>query len=209
MARAATNLSTSRSAGFGMTAKRIPVLYFVAALMFAIRPAAAGTQEQQLLETVRGFYGWALQNGDQTVKLEPRIKDIAGSTRFYLDMTTLTPFTARFMQSGYFAADFPDAVARYYRRYDAQFKTLKQAEFDEMARDGRGPQMDVEDMDIFFCAQEYEYKRKFIQGMKIKSASFAASTAQAVIVSPYKWETTFHFRKVGSRWLIAGYCVFE
>ena len=55
-----------------------------------------------------------------------------------------------------------------------------------MAKDGRGPMMDVEDMDIFFCAQEYDYDPKFIQGMRISELSEKSDVTSVVVESPYK-----------------------
>jgi hypothetical protein len=175
-----------------------------------IAPATfAAEQEKEILDTVRGFYSWVLVNGIDTLALEPKIKDVPGSTKFYLDTTTLDAFTERFMRSGYFSPDFPAAVARYYSKYKADFAAMSQKDFDEAASGGRGPMMETEDMDIFFCAQEYEYQKQFIQGMKIKSASFNGNTAKVIIVSPYKWETEFRFVKIKNRWLISGYCVYQ
>lgn len=171
--------------------------------------SAATPVERELLATVRGFYTWTLQNSKQTEQLEPRISDIPGSTRFYLDTSTLDAFAASYIASGYFAPEFRDAVARYYLANKKEFDAWTQEEFDSVARDGRGPLMDTEDMDIFFCAQEYEYKADFIQGMKIKSSSIAKNKAIAVVLSPYSWETTFSFVKIKDRWLISGYCVYQ
>jgi hypothetical protein len=179
-------------------------------ILQVLAPAAfARPSQQQLLETVQGFYAWTVQQGSQTAKLEPHIKDVPGTTRFYLDTSTLDAYTARFMQSGYFAPDFPAALSRYYKRYEAEFNNLGQDAFDQLAKDGRGPMMETEDMDPFFCAQEYEYQKSFVKGMKIKTANIGRLTATATVTSPYQWETRFRFTKVGNRWLISGYCVYE
>jgi hypothetical protein len=45
--------------------------------------------------------------------------------------------------------------------------------------------------------------------MRLKSAWIEGATAAAVVISPAKWETTFHFVKVRDRWLISGYCVYR
>ncbi|MDD5411865.1 MAG: hypothetical protein PHF31_10700 [Methylobacter sp.] len=132
-----------------------------------------------------------------------------GSTRFFLDTTSLHAFTEELMNSQQFSPQFPNAVARYYTKYQKEFEALTQKDFDEYARDGRGPLMDVEDMDIYFCAQEYEYTPKFIDSLKVSKFTVNGDTATAVIESPYKWQTTFHFTKVKGQWLISGYCVYQ
>ena len=78
-----------------------------------------------------------------------------------------------------------------------------------MAKDGRGPMMDVEDMDIFFCAQEYDYDPKFIQGMRISELSEKSDVTSVVVESPYKWKTRFNFTREDGQWLIVGYCVYQ
>ena len=80
---------------------------------------------------------------------------------------------------------------------------------DAMARDGRGPLMDVEDMDLFFCAQEYEYAASFADAMKLKSVRISGMRASAVVESPYGWQTPFRFVRDGGSWRISGYCVFR
>jgi hypothetical protein len=188
----------------------MPRFAILFALILLNAPAAwAGPADQALLDTVRAFYGWALEHGKETAQLEPRIKDVAGSNRLYLDLSTLDSFTAAFMGSGYFAPDFAKALAGYYRKHGAAIAALPQAEFDEMAQDGRGPLLETEDMDIFFCAQEYQYRQPFVQGMRLKNSWLESATAAAVVISPAKWETTFHFVKVQERWLISGYCVYR
>lgn len=69
--------------------------------------------------------------------------------------------------------------------------------------------METEDMDPFFSAQEYEYQKAYVQGMKIKSANIGRLTATATVTSPYQWETKFRFTKVRERRLISGYCVYR
>ena len=162
-----------------------------------------------MLGKVKDFYMWALANHDKVSALEPRIRNVEGSTRFYLDIKTLDEFSHEFMKSGLFSKQFPDAIARYYKKYEAQFNALPQSEFDEMAKDGRGPMMDVEDMDIFFCAQEYDYDPKFIQGMRISELSEKSDVTSVVVESPYKWKTTFNFKNEDGKWLIVGYCVYQ
>lgn len=191
----------------------MPRFAILFALLLLNVPAvwAGGPADQVLLDTVRGFYGWVLDNGKETAQLEPRIKAVAGTNRLYLDLSTLDAFTAAFLRSGYFAPDFSRAVAAYYRKHEAELAALPQAEFDEMEQDGRGPLLETEDMDIFFCAQEYEYRQPFIQGMRLKRTWLedATATATAIVESPTKWETTFHFVKEQERWLISGYCVYR
>jgi len=184
------------------------------ALTAALLPLCAGatahtSAEQALLDTVRSFYGWVFQNGEATAKLQPRIVPAQGSNRLYLDTSTLPAFNAKFMGSGYFAPAYPAAVARYYAKQRSQLKSLTPQDFDRLARDGRGPLMDTEDMDIFFCTQEYEYTASYVQRMTIKSSHITGSQAVAVVESPLGWQTTFRFAKVKNRWRIAGYCVYE
>lgn len=186
---------------------RFAILFFL--ILLNATTAWADPADQQLLDTVRAFYGWAQEHGKETAKLEPRIRDVPGSNRLYLDLSSLDSFTAAFMASGCFSPDFPKAVAGYYRKHAADLAALPQSEFDEMALDGRGPLLETEDMDIFFCAQEYEYRPQFIQGMQIKKSWPEGATAAAIVISPAKWETTFHFAKVRERWLISGYCVYR
>ncbi|MES2041644.1 MAG: hypothetical protein V4495_27830 [Pseudomonadota bacterium] len=171
--------------------------------------SASGQDEQALMASVQGFYGWALKNGKQVSALQPAIKDIPGSKKFQLDTKNLKAFSGKFMASGYFAPDFPAALERYYGKYQKQFKAYTDAEFAQMAKDGRGPLMETEDMDIFFCAQEYEYKPSFIKKIRAKSIKLDGDKASVTVVSPYQWEAEFKFVKVGHRWLIAGYCVFQ
>lgn len=187
---------------------RLIELSFCALTFLTSVTAVARTPEQQLADTVQGFYGWVLLHGASADKLAPLIKDVKGSTRFYLDTSTLDAYSHSFMQSGYFSADFPAAVARYYLPYQTQFATMSQAEFDQLAIDHRGPLMDVEDMDNFFCAQEYEYKKRFVRGMKLTEIHFNGDRATAMVVSPYQWKTPFAFVKINGRWLISGYCVY-
>lgn len=173
-------------------------------------PAAfARAPKQELLDTVQGFYTWVVEHGNQNSKLEPHIKDISGTTRFFLDNSTLDAYAAGLMQSGYFTPDFPAAISRYYKRHEAEFQNLSQDAFDQMAQDGRGPMMETEDMDPFFCAQEYEYQQNFARSMKIKSANIGRQTATAIVTSPYQWETEFRFKKVKNRWLISSFCVYR
>jgi len=175
---------------------------------FVCTIAHCRTPEQQLTDTVQGFYGWVLLHGVNADKLAPRIKDVKGSTRFYLNTSTLEAYSRSFMRSGYFSPDFPAALARYYLPYQRQFAAMSQAEFDQLAIDHRGPLMDVEEMDNFFCAQEYEYKKRFVRGMKLTEIRFNGDRATAMAVSPYQWKTPFTFVKINGRWLISGYCVY-
>jgi len=86
---------------------------------------------------------------------------------------------------------------------------MPQRELDQMAKDGRGPLLETEDMDLFFCAQEYEYKKDFVDHLKLTSVSIQGDTATAEVESSYQWKTKFKFRKEGDWWLISGYCVYE
>ncbi|MEC4750622.1 hypothetical protein [Methylomicrobium sp. Wu6] len=170
--------------------------------------ASAGADQNTLLEVVKEFYTWTLTNGKSVASLQPTIKNLPGG-RFVLDTTNLNNFSGRLIGSGYFAPEFKQTVAHYYDRYRQQFAKLTDKEFEDMPRDGRGPLMEVEDMDIFFCAQEYEYKQSFIDGVKIKQFKTGDTTASLLVVSPYGWETPFKFIFSQGRWLISGYCVFQ
>lgn len=169
----------------------------------------SAADSQPLLSTVKAFYGWVLKNGDAASHLEPKIVNVSGSTRFFLDTSSLQAFTEKIMSSQLFSPEFPNAVTKYYTKYQKEFEALTQKDFNEYARDGRGPLMDVEDMDIYFCAQEYEYTPKFIDGLKLSKSTFNGVYATAVVESPYKWQTTFHFMKFKGQWLISGYCVYQ
>jgi hypothetical protein len=161
------------------------------------------------LATVTAFYKWVLRNGASTDSLCPAIAEIEGTTRFYVDLGTLPRFTSRFMQSGLFAHSFPERVEAYFRRYQQKFLTIPQEDFDQIALDGRGPMMEVEDMDLFFCAQEYDYTEAFVA--KLKPVAFHAGdgSAEMTVESPYGWKTEFDFAREAGRWLISGYCVFR
>jgi len=188
---------------------KIKMMVVVLGFLVCSSSSADVATAKVLLAKVKDFYMWALANHDKVSALEPRIRNVEGSTRFYLDLKTLDEFSCEFMKSGLFSKQFPEAIARYYKKYEAQFNALPQSEFDEMAKDGRGPMMEVEDMDIFFCAQEYEYDQKFIQGMRISEVSEKSEVTSVVVESPYKWKTMFDFKKEGGQWLIVGYCVYQ
>jgi|WetSurMetagenome_2_1015567.scaffolds.fasta_scaffold65003_3 hypothetical protein len=188
---------------------RVKIIVVVVVLLFCSSAYADDNTAKILLGKVKDFYMWALVNHDKVSALGPCIRNVEGSTRFYLDMKTLDEFSHEFMKSGLFSKQFPDAIARYYKNYETQFNALPQSEFDEMAKDGRGPMMDVEDMDIFFCAQEYDYDPKFIQGMRIFELSGKSDVTSVVVESPYKWKTTFNFKNEDGKWLIVGYCVYQ
>jgi len=187
----------------------VKIIVVVVVLLFCSSVYANAETAKLLLGKVKDFYMWALANHDKVSALEPRIRNVEGSTRFYLDIKTLDEFSHEFMKSGLFSKQFPDAIARYYKNYEAQFNALPQSEFDEMAKDGRGPMMDVEDMDISFCAQDYDYDPKFFQGMRISELSEKSDVTSVVVESPYKWKTTFNFKNEDGKWLIVGYCVYQ
>jgi hypothetical protein len=86
---------------------------------------------------------------------------------------------------------------------------LPQQEFADLKKYGRGPLMEVEDMDIFFCAQEYDYTPEFLAKTAIKSFRLSGDRAEVVVISPYQWETNFSMVKREGRWLISRYCVFQ
>lgn len=176
-----------------------------------VSASASTADEQALMARVQGFYGWVLKNGTQVSKLQPAIKDIPGSNKFQLDTKNIKVFSGKFMASGYFSPEFPAAIERYYGKYQQQFAAYTPAEFAQMAKDGRGPLMDTEDMDIFFCAQEYQYKKSFISKMKARNIKLDGDKASMIVVSPYQWETEFRFARINSnsQWMITGYCVFQ
>ena len=185
---------------------------FFSYFLLSLTLAACQLQENsadQLLTTVKKFYAWVLVNGEATQALAPNIVDIPNSTRFKLETGNLKFFTEKMMSSGVFAPNFPSKVEEYYAKHQAAFAKLPQQEFDEMAKLGRGPMMEVEDMDMFFCAQEYEQTPEFVAKLAIKKINLKGNTAWAVIESPYGWPTTFYFEKINQQWLISGYCVFE
>jgi hypothetical protein len=161
------------------------------------------------LHTIKGFYQWALEHGKEVVTLQPVIKDIPHSNRFFLDTANLDKFAKKFLDSGFFAPEFETALRKYYERYKAQFETLPQEEFAELKKYGRGPLMEVEDMDIFFCAQEYDDTPAFVAKTAIKSFRLSGDRAEIVVISPYQWETNFSLVKREGRWLISRYCVFQ
>jgi len=130
------------------------MLRLIAFSILLVWPLAclSAADSQPLLNTVKAFYGWVLKNGDAASRLEPKIVDVSGSTHFFLDTSTLQAFTEKFMSSQLFSPQFPNTVEKYYAKYQKKFEALTQKDFDELSRDGRGPLMDVEDMDIYFCA---------------------------------------------------------
>jgi hypothetical protein len=171
--------------------------------------AAPASTKQELHAVVQNFYSWVLANGHAVQKLQPKIMQASGSVRLAIDMSTLPAYSARMMRSGSFSADFPQAVQRYYAAEQAKLDAISQEEFEQIARDGRGPMMDAEDMDVFFCAQEYEYKKSFVRKLRIALSQINGSEATATVVSPLGWQTQFKFTKASGRWLIAGYCVYQ
>jgi hypothetical protein len=196
-----------------MKAKRLGVLLAILATIFLF--SACGVKRDDPVEraaamsTIKGFYLWALEQGKEVEALQPVIKDIPHSDRFYLDTLNLDRFAKKFLDSGFFAPEFEPAVKKYYERYRAQFKALPQQEFADLKKYGRGPLMEVEDMDIFFCAQEYDYTPDFVAKTAIKSFRLSGDRAEVVVISPYQWETNFSMVKREGRWLISRYCVFQ
>jgi hypothetical protein len=166
-------------------------------------------EDTVILERIKAFYTWALSNNHAVMPLEPRIKNSKGQSRFYLDVSTLNAFSNAFMKSGDFSDDFPSRVVKYYGQYKDKFSKYSQNEFAQIKKNGRGPLMETEDMDIFFCAQEYEYAQPFIDEMKLADIKINGKTAAATVVSPYNWKTEFQLKKVDKRWLISGYCVYK
>jgi hypothetical protein len=196
-----------------MMAKRFSVLIAILATMLLY--GACGVKGDDPVEraaawrTIKGFYLWALEHGKEVEALQPIIKEIPHSDRFYLDTSNVDRFAKKFLESGFFAPEFEPAVKKYYERYRAQFEALPQQEFADLKKYGRGPLMEVEDMDIFFCSQEYDDTPEFVAKMAIKSFRLSGDRAEVVVISPYQWETNFSMVKRESRWLISRYCVFQ
>jgi hypothetical protein len=162
-----------------------------------------------LLNRVKNFYTWVLSNSSAVAALEPHIQNAKGSARFYLDVSTLHAFSSAFMRSGNFSDDFRPRLENYYGNYKKKFSRYSPKDFAKIKKNGRGPLMETEDMDIFFCAQEYEYAPNFIDAMTLSDLKISDDSAQAIVVSPYNWKTEFHFKKIGARWLISGYCQYK
>jgi hypothetical protein len=172
---------------------------------------AAGdkSQGEALLQTVTGFYGWVLENGKDAQRFEPRITHMPGSTHLYLDQSTLGQYSDALISSGYFAPEFRSNVAGFYARSAHELSKYSQREFDEMARDGRGPLIDSEDIDVFFCSQEAEYTSDYVAGTRLQQLRINGETATAVIVTTDQWKTNFSFRKIDGIWRISGYCLYK
>jgi hypothetical protein len=186
-------------------------LVLVSALAILVTPHAGRADEAAtLLAVIQDFYKWTAQNADSLKALEPKIDEVPGSKRLTLDAAKADAYAAYLITSGFFHPQyFPRNVKRYYTRVHDDLKAISDADYADMKRDGRGPLMETEDMDPFFCAQEYEYDPSFIDGMTITSASVNGDHAQAVVKSPYEWETTFTFLRRSQRWLITGFCAFQ
>lgn len=208
-----TNIAAARC----MILYRGLILGFILGLTLVL-PAAASAQNPIPLDDSAGreiaarlerYYQWVLASASTVLKSEPRVVDVPGTNRFSLDRSTEQQFIDGFMDSGNFSAEFPAAVSRYYAKYQKEFAGYAQAEFDQMAHDGRGPLMEVEDMDIFFCAQEYEYKDEYIKNIRLKDLEISGDTASVVTIFPFEWETHFKFNKVDGLWLISAFCVYE
>lgn len=167
------------------------------------------TESAAILDRIKAFYTWALTNSQSVMALEPRIKNMKGNAKFYLDVSTLNAFSNAFMKSGDFSDDFPPKLEKYYGSYKEKFGKYTPGDFAKIKKDGRGPLMETEDMDIFFCAQEYEYAQPFIDDMKLADIKITGATAAATVVSPYNWKTEFRLKKAGTRWLISGYCQYK
>ena len=181
-------------------------------LLGSSHAAVSGDIDDQgaaLSQTVRGFYGWALSHGMETRRLEPHIVPMRESTRLTLDMSTLDKYCKQFMESGFFSPEFPAHLLNYYRNSSEHLQEYSQADYDEMARDGRGPLMDSEDLDVFFCSQEAQYTSSYAAGARLMNIKIGSDTANADVVTPDNWKTKFNFRKVGKQWLISGYCLYQ
>ena len=168
------------------------------------------SQEAALMRTVQSFYGWVLKHGEETrQQFEPRITQVQGNTRLVLDLSSLDKYSDAIIASGCFAPEFRLQVAHFYERSAQDLHKYSQSDFDEMAKDGRGPLIDSEDTDVFFCSQEAEYTPTYIAGAHLKKADIKGDTATAVVVTPDKWKNYFTFRKIKDKWLISGFCLYK
>ena len=167
------------------------------------------SDNNELLATLNSYYRWVLANADTVMKNAPGIVDVPGTTKFYLDRSSEQEFIKASWIPGLFSAEFPAAVSRYYAKYEKEFSGYSQAEFDQIARDGRGPLMEVEDMDIFFCAQEYTYNDEYIKNIRLKDLHIEGDRASVITIFPFEWETDFKLQKVDGQWLISAFCVYE
>ena len=175
----------------------------------AAESASSHSDNNEILATLNSYYRWVLANADSVMKNAPGIVDVPGTKKFYLDRSSEQEFINSFMSSGIFAAEFPVAVSKYYAKYEKEFSGYSDAEFDQMAHDGRGPLMEVEDMDIFFCAQEYTYNDEYIKDIRLKDLHIEGDTASVITIFPFEWETNFKLQKVDGKWLISAFCVYE
>lgn len=163
----------------------------------------------ELLATLNSYYRWVLTNADSVMKNAPGIVDVPGTSKFYLDRSSEQEFINGFMRSGLFSTEFPAAVSKYYAKYEKEFSGYSDAEFDQIARDGRGPLMEVEDMDIFFCAQEYTYNEEYIKNIRLKDLQINDNRASVLTVFPFEWETRFKLQMIDGKWLISAFCLYE
>jgi len=198
--------------GIIMLWNRVPVLAIV--LMLAAAPDSQGADDQcrqkALVQTIHDFYGWVLAHGIETRRrLEPHIVQVEGSSRLRLDMSSLEAYSSALMTCGCFAPEFPDRIASFYHRSAEQLKNYSLAEFDEMAREGRGPLIDSEDIDVFFCSQEAKYTDSYASDARVATCKIEGNTATAEVITPDSWKTTFGFRRIGDKWLISGYCLYR
>jgi hypothetical protein len=167
------------------------------------------SREEALLQMVKGFYEWVLKHGKDALRLEPSVTQESGSTRLYLDQSTLGQYCDTLMSSGFFAPEFRLHVAGFYARSARELSKYSQSEFDEMARGGRGPLIHSEDIDVFFCSQEAEYTPAYVAGTRIQKYRINGNGATAVVVTPDQWKTDFAFRKIKGVWRISGFCLYK
>lgn len=192
-----------------MWLNKVFALLLLVSVAACAHTAGDKSQEEALLQTVTGFYGWVLKNGKDAQRFEPRITQVPGSTRLYLDQSTLDKYSDALKSSGYFAPEFRSNVAGFYAKSADELSRYSQQEFDEMAKDGRGPLIDSEDIDVFFCSQEAEYTPDYVAGTRLHQYRINGETATAVIVTPDQWKTNFSFRKIKGNWRISGYCLYK
>jgi hypothetical protein len=181
-----------------MTLKCLTFLGLVALISACAKPQREPASRPG--DTISAFYRWVLSNGSATEKLQPRVVRDSSGAAISLDDSTLPQFKDRFISSGLFAPEFTNALDAYYNRHKSAIATAPGSE--------GGPVLETEDMDIFFCAQEYEYTPEFIGGIKVVAELTTADVAELDVESSYGWKTHFTLSRIASDWRISGYCVF-
>jgi hypothetical protein len=184
-----------------VTRRRVRAAFLGLAALVCTSAKVQSQPSGRPVDTVSAFYRWTLSSGRTTEELQPRVVRDSTGAAIALDDSTLPRFKAQFMASGLFAPEFTDAIDAYYDHHKVAIAKSPGIE--------DGPVLETEDMDIFFCAQEYEYTSQFIDGMKVVSESVVSNVAELEVQSPYGWKTHFRLRRIASDWRISGYCVFS